>query len=344
MAWEKTRDRPMPWKGIKDPYKIWLSEIMLQQTQVKQGLPYYEKFTTNYPTVFDLANAPEEKVMLDWAGLGYYNRARNLHFTAKTVANELNGKFPEDFDGLVALKGIGTYTAAAIASFAYNKPHAVVDGNVMRVISRVFAIEEPVDTTKGKRAISELAQKLIDKLQPAVYNQAIMDFGATVCTPSNPACPTCPMKKHCLAFKQKLVSDFPVVAKRMVLKERHLHYFVMEHNGQLLMKQRLENDIWKGLYDFPMLETNGNATFSGLVKRKVVQEWVGGQAFKREHVEKQKHALSHQKLFIHFHRSQVSNKTFKHLSKHFKPIATASLKEIAFPKPIDNYLKKHYIC
>jgi len=316
---------------------------MLQQTQVKQGWPYYEKFLKHYPTVFDLANAPEEKVMLDWAGLGYYNRARNLHFTAKDVSQRLGGKFPEDFDGLVALKGIGAYTAAAIASFAYNKAHAVVDGNVMRVLSRVFAIEEPIDTTAGKKTVNALAQKLIDRNEPGLYNQAIMDFGATVCTPQNPKCPTCPMRKHCLAFKQKRVGEFPVVAKRIALKERHLHYFVVEHNGHLIMKRRDGNDIWKGLYDFPWVETTVTATFSNLLKKKRVREWIGNQTITKIKSESSKHNLSHQKLFISFYSLHVSTQAFKKLSKSHQPVPIASIAELALPKPIDNYLKKRYI-
>lgn len=333
----------MPWKGIKDPYKIWLSEIILQQTQVKQGLPYYEKFLVNYPTVFDLANAPEAAVMRDWAGLGYYNRARNLHHTAKEVAQRLGGKFPEDFDGLVALKGIGNYTAAAIASFAYNKPHAVVDGNVMRVLSRIFAVEEPVDTTAGKKMINALAQQLIDKNEPGLYNQAIMDFGATVCTPQNPKCPTCPMKKHCLAFKQKRVNELPIVAKKTKLRERHLHYFVIEHDGHILLNQRNGNDIWKGLHDFPMFEAKATATFSNLLKRKNIAEWIGNETIKRLKTEKSKHNLSHQKLFISFHSLHISKRSFNKLSKGYLKVSTKSISDFALPKPVDNYLRKHYI-
>ena len=316
---------------------------MLQQTQVKQGWPYYEKFLRNYPTVFDLANASEEQVMRDWAGLGYYNRARNLHFTAKDVSQRLGGKFPEDFDGLVELKGIGTYTAAAIASFAYNKAHAAVDGNVMRVLSRVFAVEEPIDTAAGRKTINALAQQPIDKTEPGLYNQAIMDFGATVCTPQNPKCPTCPMRKHCLAFKQKRVGAFPVVAKRTALKERHLHYFVVEHDGHLIMKRREGNDIWKGLYDFPWVEATATARFSSLLKRNSIGQWLGAEPFTKTESHKTQHNLSHQKLYITFHGLHISKRSFNKLSKGFQTVSTKAFSKYALPKPVDNYMRKRFL-
>ena len=196
LKWFASHHRPMPWKGEKNPYLIWLSEIILQQTRVEQGLPYFLKFKENYPTVTDLANAPEDEVMRLWQGLGYYSRARNLHFTAKYIAYDLNGEFPNTYTEILKLKGVGAYTAAAISSFAYDLPNAVVDGNVYRVLARYFGIETPIDTTEGKKKFTKLAYELLDKKRPADYNQAIMDLGATQCTPKNPNCKNCPLNKN----------------------------------------------------------------------------------------------------------------------------------------------------
>ncbi|MEM6964892.1 MAG: A/G-specific adenine glycosylase, partial [Bacteroidota bacterium] len=205
LRWSETIDRPMPWKGEKNPYLIWLSEIILQQTRVEQGLPYFLKFKANYPTVHDLANAPEDEVMKLWEGLGYYSRARNLHFTAKFISKELNGIFPKNYDSILKLKGVGAYTAAAIASFAYDLPHAVVDGNVYRVLSRFFGIKTPIDTTEGKKQFTQLANELLVSDQAAKYNQAIMDFGAIQCMPKNPLCHECTFQTTCKAFQQKKI-------------------------------------------------------------------------------------------------------------------------------------------
>ncbi|MCR9286527.1 MAG: A/G-specific adenine glycosylase [Bacteroidetes bacterium] len=214
MEWFSQNHRPLPWKGEKNPYYVWLSEIILQQTRVEQGLPYFEKFKSTYPTVAGLANAPEDEVMKLWEGLGYYSRARNLHFTAKYISKELGGVFPSDFEGILKLKGVGPYTAAAIASFAFDLPHAVVDGNVYRVLSRFFGIEKAIDSTEGKKEFSKLAQTLIDTKQPANYNQAIMDFGATHCKPSSPNCGKCLMSLNCFAFKNSKIESLPFKSKK----------------------------------------------------------------------------------------------------------------------------------
>lgn len=254
LAWSAKHPREMPWKGEKNPYKVWLSEIILQQTRVEQGLPYYEKFLRHYPTIRHLADASEDAVLKDWEGLGYYTRARNLHATAKYIAYSLNGHFPDTYAGIRSLKGVGDYTAAAIASFAFDLPYSVLDGNVYRVLARKFGIETPVDTPAAKRQFADLAQALLDKTQPAAYNQAMMDFGATHCTPANPACTTCPFQEECVAFASNQVEYLPVKSKKMIKKERYFLYVIFKKDGEIWVQQRTEKDIWQNLYEFPMIE------------------------------------------------------------------------------------------
>lgn len=246
----------MPWKGEKDPYLIWLSEIILQQTRVEQGMPYFLAFKQQYPTVTHLANAPQDDVMRLWQGLGYYSRARNLHTTAQHIAYQLNGEFPSTYDEIIKLKGVGSYTAAAISSFAFNEPRAVVDGNVIRILARVFGISTPFDTTEGKKQFSVLAQKLIDIKKPAAYNQAIMDFGAVVCVPVNPACNACPLQMLCVAYKEGKVNQLPVKGKKLVIKNRYFNFLVVKNSKEIYLQKRTDNDIWKNLYQLPMFETD----------------------------------------------------------------------------------------
>lgn len=244
----------MPWKGERDPYKIWLSEIILQQTRVEQGLPYYEKFVAAYPTVMHLAAAPEDEVLKNWEGLGYYSRARNLHTAAKYIAGSLAGRFPDTYEGIRALKGVGDYTAAAIASFAYDLPYAVLDGNVYRVLARFSGDDTPIDSPAGKKVFSSLAAALLDTTRPAAYNQAIMDFGATHCTPRQPACPVCPLQERCVAFQSGQVNKLPVKSKTAEKKDRFFVYAVFYHGDYTWVRQRGEKDIWQNLYEFPLLE------------------------------------------------------------------------------------------
>lgn len=244
----------MPWKGERDPYKIWLSEIILQQTRVEQGLPYYEKFVAAYPTLMHLAAAPENEVLKNWEGLGYYSRARNLHAAAKFIAESLAGRFPDTYEGIRALKGVGDYTAAAIASFAYDLPYAVLDGNVYRVLARFSGNPTPIDTPTGKKVFSALAMDLLDTARPAAYNQAIMDFGATHCTPRQPACPGCPLQERCVAFQTGQVSQLPQKSKAAEKKDRFFVYAVFYQGDYTWVGQRSGKDIWQNLYEFPLLE------------------------------------------------------------------------------------------
>ena len=256
LDWNRTANyRQMPWKGEKDPYLVWLSEIILQQTRVEQGLPYFERFKRTYPTVKKLADAPEDDVMRLWQGLGYYSRARNLHATAKHIAYELNGKFPSTYHDIVKLKGIGPYTAAAIASFVFGERQAVVDGNVIRVLSRVYGIELPFDITEGRKEFSALAQKLISDEYPGEYNQSIMDFGAQICVPAKPKCGECPFAERCVAYKDNRQDELPVRAKRIVKKERFFYYLVLKNDKEIIISKRGAGDIWQGLYELPMIES-----------------------------------------------------------------------------------------
>lgn len=260
LQWNSTKnDRKMPWKGEKNPYRIWLSEIILQQTRVDQGWKYYELFINKYPTVKHLARAPDEEVIKLWEGLGYYNRCRNLLATARYIAGVLNGRFPESYTELLALKGIGPYTAAAISSFAFNEPRAVVDGNVYRVLSRYFSLPHSIDNSAGKRAFSELAQLLIHKREPGTYNQAIMDFGALICKPK-PVCSECPLMKHCSAFSEKKQLLYPLKNSKPARIKRYFNYLVIENQTQVLIRKRNQKDIWEGLHEFVLMEKDAPMT------------------------------------------------------------------------------------
>lgn len=255
MHWHATHnDRSLPWKEEKDPYKIWLSEIILQQTRAQQGLPYYLRFIEAYPSIQDMATADDEEAFRLWQGLGYYNRCRNMLATARHIATELKGRFPHSYDTIQSLKGVGPYTAAAIASFAFGLPHAVIDGNVYRVLSRYFGIDTPIDTTQGKKEFTELANQLLDKSDSAGYNQAIMDLGATVCKPANPNCSNCPLQKKCFAYEQGLINVLPVKSKKLIVRTRYFHYILFIHQGKIWLQKRTGDDIWQNLYEPYLVE------------------------------------------------------------------------------------------
>lgn len=249
----KSNKRAMPWKGEKDPYKIWLSEIILQQTRVEQGLAYYNRFVQTFPTVQQLAAAPEQEVFKLWEGLGYYTRCKNLIHSARFIAAELGGVFPKGFENILALKGVGPYTAAAIASFAYNLPHAVLDGNVFRVLSRVFDVELPIDSTGGKKYFADLAQEALPKDKAGEYNQAIMDFGATICKPQ-PECAQCFFNTACKAFLQNKQAALPVKEKKLKTRQRWFHYIILQWNDEIAIRQRTEKDIWQNLWEVVLIE------------------------------------------------------------------------------------------
>lgn len=329
----------MPWKGEKDPYKIWLSEIILQQTRVEQGWNYYLKFIDQYPDIHKLAKAKDEKVFKLWEGLGYYSRCRNLITTARFISSDKKGLFPSGYSEILALKGVGTYTASAIASFAYNLPYAVVDGNVFRVISRVFGIRIATDSTEGKKFFTNLATELLDKKQPGVYNQAIMDFGAVVCKPQKPDCNNCPFNKICVAFKNKLVESLPIKEKKLKLKKRNLSYIILDFKNKIMIRKRMGNDIWQGLFEFYPVETA-----KPIDKEAVLKKVSRVLNLKRNEFElidsspEMYQQLSHQKISGRFFRIKLKKAI---QLNGFRFISIKKLPEYAFPRFINSYLREN---
>lgn len=336
ITWYQQNPRDLPWRGTHDPYKIWLSEIILQQTRVAQGLPYYYAFVETYPTVKDLALAPEEEVLRLWQGLGYYSRARNLHLCAKTIWFEMGGKFPETYEGLLKLKGVGNYTAAAIASFAFGEAKAVVDGNVFRVLARYFGIETDIASGKGKKEFEALANEIIPKNDPAEFNQAMMDFGARQCTPKSPDCTICPVKGSCFAYTYNMVPGLPVKINKVKVRERHFHYYVIRCGGKWVWNKRTAGDIWEGLYDFPKIE-------KGVSKKDALE--VAGQISAAKHTfpKNYRHILSHQKLNAVFSEIEIAEKNYANLEKWceeegFLLVEESKIEYLAKPKLIVNFL------
>lgn len=303
IKWYLNNKRDLPWRRTTDPYHIWLSEIMLQQTRVEQGLPYYLSFIKAFPSVFDLAQASQEKVLKLWQGLGYYSRARNLHTTAKFVAYELNGVFPDNYKGLRKLKGVGDYTASAVASICYNEAVPVVDGNVYRVLSRFFDIETPINSTAGIKEFKMLAEELLDREQPSLFNQGLMEFGALHCKPRNPLCETCPFNNTCLALKQDKIRELPVKLKKLKVKKRYFNYLVFSsEENRTLLQQRKGKGIWEGLYEFPLIETEEPVKAEIFISEEKIKEKTGVAAldivlFNEKAVV---HKLSHQHIYTHF--------------------------------------------
>lgn len=335
ISWYKKNKRNLPWRHINDPYKIWLSEIILQQTQVVQGLNYYIKFTETFPTIIDLANAPEDKVMRLWQGLGYYSRARNLHAAAKVVKINYKGKFPTTYESIKELKGVGDYTAAAVASFAFGLPYAVVDGNVYRVLSRLFNIDTSINSTKGKKDFQFLANELLNKKQPALHNSAIMEFGALWCKPQNPKCEECPLQEHCLAFSNNTVALLPVKDKKIKIKNRYLHYFIFNYKNNVYIQKRTEKDIWQNLYEFYLIETNEAKSADELLKNNTLKTLVNNFEVVSI-VNAKKHILSHQHLYATFYELNIKTLI---KSKSLLKINRSDLNDFGLPQLINKYLK-----
>ena len=335
----KQNNRAMPWKGEKDPYKIWLSEIILQQTRVEQGWAYYNRFVSTFPNIKKLAATPEEKVFKLWEGLGYYTRCKNLIATAKFIANEKQGKFPDGYAEILGLKGIGTYTAAAIASFAFNLPYAVVDGNVFRVLSRFFGIDTPTDSTNGKKLFTALAEDLLDKKLPGIYNQAIMDFGAVICKPKNPLCSTCPLKTRCTALLYEKVDVLPVKSGKLIKKQRWLYYLIVAYNGKIYVRKRGPKEIWENLYEFVLQETGKAFSLEEIKNSKLFKNIAGKNKATILHVsEMYKQQLTHQT--IHGNFIQLTVNTEPPL-KDYQAITYKQLKKLPFPKFITGYLAEN---
>ena len=304
LTWYQINRRELPWRKTRDPYRVWLSEIMLQQTRVAQGLPYYLKFIERFPQVEDLAAASEEEVLKLWQGLGYYSRARNLHETARTVASDHGGHFPDSYRGLLRLKGIGPYTAAAIASICYDRPHPVVDGNVYRVLGRVYGVQLPINTTEGIRYFSELATEVIDRERPGEYNQGLMEFGALQCVPLNPDCPACPLSGSCEAFSRGLVSELPRKLPKKKARERIFNYLMpVDPLYRTRLVKRKGGGIWQGLFEFPLIETQEEVAddeIRSLIKKQGLRELDSPYSVVRFNPKPLVHKLSHQHLRVTF--------------------------------------------
>ncbi len=303
LNWYHQNKRDLPWRSTRNPYKIWLSEIILQQTRVEQGLNYFLKFVEEFPSIKILAEASQDQILKLWQGLGYYSRARNMHQTAKIIHFDFNGKFPENSSDLQKLKGIGPYTAAAIASFAFNEAVAVLDGNVFRVLSRIFDENTPINSHAGKKLFSKLAQDFLNPLYPSAHNQAIMELGALVCKPQNPDCPNCPLQTICLAYQNKTYKNLPVKEKKLKVKSRYLYYLYFEFNGKLLIRKRVSGDIWEGLFDLPCLDSDS------IIDEIEIFRGISDLAPHQSKIEKiytLKHQLTHRTLFAEFYKIELN--------------------------------------
>ena len=336
IQWYLQNKRDLPWRKTTNPYPIWLSEIMLQQTRVAQGMPYFLSFTTAFPTVFDLAEASEEQVLKLWQGLGYYSRARNLHKTAQYVATELSGVFPETYIDLLKLKGVGEYTAAAIASFSYNEAVPVVDGNVFRVLSRYFDVETDIALASAKKEFGALAFELMPKDNPAIFNQAMMEFGALQCVPKSPNCSICVFNESCAALQKNKVERLPVKSKKVKVRNRYFNYLVVaDENDNTIIQKRTDKGIWHNLYQYPLIETEKEEDFD------YVSEAVQGDYFKDntvismlEYNEKSIiHKLSHQHLHIKFWKVAVKGIVAGGIN-------LKTLRTFPFPIVIHNFIEK----
>ncbi|QJW91404.1 A/G-specific adenine glycosylase [Spirosoma taeanense] len=341
--WYERHKRDLPWRHTRDPYSIWLSEIILQQTRVAQGKPYYERFLAAYPTITDMARADERELLRLWQGLGYYSRARNLHQTARYITDELVGKFPDTFQNLLKMKGIGVYTAAAIASFAFGERVPVVDGNVYRVLARVFGVSEDITTTAAKKTFSWLAMRLIQRADdPATYNQAIMEFGAIQCTPVAPDCLLCPLQQECVAFQTGRQHLLPVKAKKAPVRERYFHYLIFQHGSKLAMRERTDRDIWQNLHEFYLVETDEpKKQLRELPLPDSIQEFVQrhGQATPPTEAVQ---LLSHQRIRAVFFRIELPDDANGRLPMGLAWYTMAEVEQLPKPLLVTNYLEKTF--
>jgi len=320
ILWYVDNKRELPWRLTKEPYNIWLSEIILQQTRVAQGLPYYNAFISTFPTITELAKAPEEKVLKLWQGLGYYSRARNLHFTAKHIEDNLYGVFPTSYKELLKLKGVGDYTASAIASICFDEPTAVVDGNVYRVLARYFGISTPINSTLGIKEFKTIAQKLIDTSQPGVYNQALMEFGARHCKPQNPDCSSCIFDDKCVSLQKKIVSELPVKLKKGAIKKCYYNYLViLSEDKKTILQQRTKKGIWQQLYEFPLIESSKEIRVDQFQQMKEYKELDKKHSITSVVLYNEKsiiHKLSHRHLYTRFWIAETLNSSVKGVPLH----------------------------
>ncbi|MGM0496328.1 MAG: A/G-specific adenine glycosylase [Bacteroidota bacterium] len=339
--WYKIHKRDLPWRNTTDPYKIWVSEIILQQTRVNQGTKYYHQFIKKFPDIQSLGNANIDEVLKQWQGLGYYNRAKNMHHTAKKIINDYNGVMPENYHELIKLKGVGPYTAAAVASFAYNEPVAVVDGNVKRVLSRVFGIDKPINSSAGEKEIEELAKHLLNHESPGTHNQAIIEFGAIQCTPGNPDCPNCSFQEICEAYNTNKVEHYPVKNVGKKKKNRYFYYLVIHKDQHTYIRKRTNKDVWNSLYEFPLIECNNKKDI-----RKITQTKEWKQLFNNSDPEilsiskEYKHILSHQHIYAIFIDLRLPAQT-NFLKNNFLKIKKKNLDKFAISRLIEKHLEQN---
>lgn len=335
--WYREAHRDLPWRKTGNPYLIWISETILQQTRVAQGLPYYLRFVERFPDVRSLASAAEDELMKYWEGLGYYSRARNLHSAAKTISEVHNGKFPESYGEIRKLKGVGDYTAAAVASIAFGQRYAVADGNVIRVLTRYFGIYTPADTTKGKRKIQDLAGKIIPAGNPGLHNQAVMELGALICTPKNPRCSECPVKDGCYALPAGQTTKLPVKTKTVKKTDRHFTFLVVQDDRGILIEKRTGPDIWKNLYQFPLIETGSPAGDEEILSHPLTAGFLKTEGARLSGISREfRHILTHRRIIARFVKIDMI-----HLNvypDHFMRVNTEEIPNFAFPVLIRNYM------
>ena len=350
IAWYELNKRELPWRKTNDPYVIWLSEIILQQTRISQGMAYFERFVKKFPTISDLAKADEQEVLKLWQGLGYYSRARNMHHTAKVIVNEFEGRFPDNYEEMIKLKGIGEYTAAAILSIAFNVPRPVVDGNVARLLTRVFGIEKAIDSSTGSKALFEKAGELIDTSDPGKFNQAMMEFGALYCVPANPDCKQCIFKQDCYAYNNDKVAELPVKGKAKALRKRYFYYFLFKSNNKkgkaFFVNKRTGNDIWKHLYDLPLMET-----IKPVSVKKLEQLFKSNFGFaielKNAELIAYKHVLTHQLIMARFYDVNLANiddpeMLEKNLSEDYRLVSKQELFELPVSRIVEKFFHHHF--
>ncbi|MFI5136368.1 MAG: A/G-specific adenine glycosylase [Sphingobacteriales bacterium] len=336
VQWYQTNKRELPWRSTSDAYIIWLSEIILQQTRVEQGLPYFYRFIEKYPDVSSFAAADEDDILKLWQGLGYYSRGRNMLKTARMVQEVYKGHFPKTFEQLIQLKGIGQYTAAAIASFSANEAKAVVDGNVYRVLARYFGIDEPINSAKGQKTFQQIADELLDKQHPGLHNQAMMEFGAMLCKPKNPGCAGCPVREGCYAYTNNAVAALPVKLNKLKIRERFFNYFLVTDGDTVLVNKRGDKDIWANMYDLPLIETASLASVDELISSPEVREFFGHAVIIPEAPVVKKHVLTHQRLYVRLIKLMGQPVKLKE-DWFFTPVE--EMKQLAIPRIVFLFLE-----
>jgi A/G-specific adenine glycosylase len=337
--WYAENRRDLPWRHEPTPYQVWLSEVILQQTRVNQGMDYYLRFVERWLTVTDLAKASEEEVLKMWQGLGYYSRARNLHKCARQVVEQYGGQFPADFEQLKQLQGIGGYTAAAIASIAFNLPHAVVDGNVYRVLARLYDMDTPININEGQKLFARLADELLNREQPGIHNQAMMEFGALHCTPKNPNCLLCPLQAQCLAFAHQTVMQRPVKLQKVKVTTRYFNYLVIRTKDSVYLHKRSDNDIWRNLYDFPCIESDQPMSVEEVVASEQFQQLIGGRSFSITKVSPIfTHKLTHRTILAQFIEIKLEKNLLRIETKDLFLTPEMDLGTFPIPRLIDLYL------